>query len=62
MSSYKVVYGDSLLKMLETSLPDYLESEIPFHKIIQIKDNDEIIWDRKKRYYKENFINENKYK
>ena len=62
MSTYKVVYGDSLLKMLETSLPDYLESEIPFHKIIQIKDINEIIWDRKKRYYKENFINENKYK
>ena len=56
---FKVVYGDSLLKMLETSLPDYLESEIPFHKIIQIKDNNEVIWDRKKRYFKENFITDN---
>ena len=59
IDTFKVVYGDSLLKMLETNLPDYLESEIPFHKIIQIKDNNEVIWDRKKRYFKENFINEN---
>ena len=57
--NFKVVYGDSLLKMLETNLPDYLESEIPFHKIIQIKENNDVIWDRKKRYFKENFINEN---
>ena len=59
MSNFKVVYGDSLLKMLETDLPDYLETEIPFHKIIQIKDNNEVIWDRKKRYFKENFIQDN---
>ena len=59
IDTFKVVYGDSLLKMLETNLPDYLESEIPFHKIIQIKDNNEVIWDRKKRYFKENFINDN---
>ena len=45
--------------MLETNLDDYLVSEIPFHKIIQIKDNNEIIWDRRKRYFKENFVNEN---
>ena len=57
--TFRIVYGDSLLKMLETPLDDYLESEIPFHKIIQIKDNNEIIWDRKKRYFKESFIKEN---
>ena len=59
IDTFKIVYGDSLLKMLETNLPDYLKSEIPFHKIIQIKDNNEVIWDRKKRYFKENFINDN---
>ena len=59
ISSFRIVYGDSLLKMLETPLDDYLESEIPFHKIIQIKENNEIIWDRKKRYFKESFIKEN---
>ena len=59
IDSFKIVYGDSLLKMLETNLPDYLESEVPFHKIIQIKDNNEVIWDRNKRYFKENFIYEN---
>ncbi len=58
MDNFKIVYGDSLLKMLETNLPDYLETEVPFHKIIQIKENNEVIWDRKKRYFKENFINE----
>ena len=64
MDNFKIVYGDSLLKMLETNLPDYLESEVPFHKIIQIKENNEVIWDRKKRYFKENFFNDNinKYK
>ena len=59
MESFKIIYGDSLLKMLETNLPDYLESEVPFHKIIQIKDNNEVIWDRNKRYFKDNFIYEN---
>ena len=58
ISSFKVVYGDSLLKLLESPLDEYLESEVPFHKIIQIKDDTEVIWDRKKRYFKENFINE----
>ena len=57
--TFKVVYGDSLLKLLETTLDDYLQSEIPYHKIIQIKDGNEVIWDRKKRYFKENFININ---
>ena len=59
ISSFKVIYGDSLLKMLESPLDEYLQSEIPFHKIIQIKEGNEVIWDRKKRYFKENFINEN---
>jgi len=59
ISTFKVVYGDSLLKLLETTLDDYLQSEIPYHKIVQIKDGNEVIWDRKKRYFKENFINSN---
>ena len=59
MSTFKIIYGDSLLKMLETNLEDFLASEVPFHKIIQIKDNNEVIWDRKKRYFKEDFISIN---
>ena len=59
LSTFKIIYGDSLLKKLETTLDAYLESEVPFHKIIQIKDNNEVIWDRKKRYFKEDFININ---
>ena len=60
IDNFKIVYGDSLLKTLESPLDEFIESEIPHHKIIQIKTKkDEIIWDRKKRYFKENFINEN---
>ena len=59
IDNFKVVYGDSLLKILESPLDEFIESEIPHHKIIQIKTKkNEIIWDRKKRYFKENFINE----
>ena len=58
-SSFKVIYEDPLLKMLESPFDEYLQSEIPFHKIIQIKEGDEVIWDRKKRYFKDNFLNEN---
>jgi hypothetical protein len=40
-------------------LPEFLESEVPYHKIEQIKLFNEIIWDRKKRFLKENFISDN---
>ena len=60
IDNYNIVYGDSLLKILESPLDEFIESEIPHHKIIQIKTKEnEIIWDRKKRYFKENFINYN---
>lgn len=47
-----IVYDDAKLKFLETSLTSYIESEVPYHKILQIKYYNDIIWDRKKRYYK----------
>lgn len=50
--NYSVIYEDPLLKKLEQNLEEFLESEVPYHKIIQIKFHNEIIWDRKKRYYK----------
>ena len=59
INNYHIVYGDSLLKMLEATLPEFLESEVPYHKIEQIKLFNEIIWDRKKRFLKENFISDN---
>jgi hypothetical protein len=52
-----VIYEDPLLKKLEQNLEEYLESEVPYHKIIQIKYHNEIVWDRKKRFYK--YENEN---
>jgi uncharacterized protein (UPF0248 family) len=50
-----VVYDDKLLKFLETPLNDFLKSEVPYHKIVQIKFFNNIIYDRKKRYYKDDF-------
>lgn len=47
-----IVYDDAKLKFLETPLLNYIESEVPYHKIIQIKYFNEIIWDRKKRFYR----------
>lgn len=46
-----IVYDDALLKFLETPLPEFLKSEVPYHKILQIKFFNNIIWDRKKRYH-----------
>ena len=60
IDDFKVVYGDFVLKTLESPLDEFIESEIPHHKIVQIKTKkNEIIWDRKKRYFKDNFMNEN---
>jgi uncharacterized protein (UPF0248 family) len=52
VDSYSIVYEDKMLKgFLETKLNEFLESEVPYHKIIQIKYFNEVIWDRKKRFY-----------
>lgn len=53
--NFFIVYEDALLKMLETPLPEYLESDVPYHKIIQIKHFNDVIWDRKKRFYNSQF-------
>jgi uncharacterized protein (UPF0248 family) len=50
-----VVYEDKLLKMLEAPLAEYLESEVPYHKVIQIKYFNNIFYDRKKRFYKADY-------
>jgi uncharacterized protein (UPF0248 family) len=56
MEMYSIVYDDKLLKgFLETKLNEFLESEVPYHKIIQIKYFNDVIWDRKKRYYDSNY-------
>ena len=55
INTFTVVYSDAKLKMLETKLLDFLESEVQYHKIEQIKKMGEIIWDRKKRYLNQEF-------
>jgi uncharacterized protein (UPF0248 family) len=49
---FLIVYDDAKLKFLEKTLLQYIESDVPYHKILQIKYYNEIIWDRKKRYFK----------
>ena len=55
--NYKIVYGDKLLKMLETSLNEFIQSHVPYHKIEQIKFYNDVIWDKKKRFFKEELFN-----
>ena len=47
-----IVYDDAILKLLEMPLLKYVISEVPYHKITQVKYCNEIIWDRNKRYFK----------
>lgn len=51
-----VVYTDTCLSLLEATLEEFLISEVPYHKIVQIKLISNIIWDRKKRYFQEDFF------
>ncbi len=49
---FLIVYDDKLLNgLLETKLNEFLISEVPYHKIVQIKYFNDIIWDRKKRFF-----------
>ena len=52
---FYVVYEDAILKTLERPLMNYIISEVPYHKITQIKYFNEIIWDRNKRFYKHDY-------
>ena len=57
-----VIYNDAFLKLLEDSLINFMEGEVPYHKVEQIKYFGEVIWDRKKRYIKPEFDNESLHK
>lgn len=50
--NFSIVYDDAILKLLEMPLLKYVISEVPYHKITQVKYCNEIIWDRNKRYFK----------
>jgi hypothetical protein len=43
--------------MLETSLNEFIQSHVPYHKIEQIKFYNDVIWDKKKRFFKEELFN-----
>jgi hypothetical protein len=49
---FSIVYEDAILKLLEMPLMKYVKSEVPYHKITQVKFFNDIIWDRNKRYFK----------
>eukprot|EP00347_Sterkiella_histriomuscorum_P002508 403367880 len=48
---YTICYEDRFLGLIETDLEKFmLKSEVPYHRIQLFKCNDEIIWDRKKKF------------
>ena len=55
VKNLSVVYNDACLKLLEDPVLAFMESEVPYHRIEQLKYFGEIIWDRKKRYIKPEF-------
>lgn len=57
LDKYFIVYEDGLLKFLEAKLEEFLESDVPYHKIFQIKFFQDVVWDRKLRFY--NGLNQN---
>ena len=46
---FTVVWEDRFLGLLEQSIPEFLEGNIPRHRIRQFKQNSFIIWDRGKK-------------
>ncbi len=57
IDNYLIVYEDRFLNgFLESKLAEFQESEVPYHKIVQIKFFNDIVWDRKKRFF-DNKIN-----
>lgn len=52
LEQFFFVYENPKYGLLENSITAFLSSEVPFHKVLQIKHLREVIWDRKKRYIK----------
>lgn len=48
---YTVCYEDRFLGLIETDIDKFMsKSEVPYHRIQLFKLNDEIVWDRKKKF------------
>ena len=48
---YTVCYEDRFLGLVETDVERfYFDSDIPMHRIQVFKCNEEVIWDRKKKF------------
>lgn len=52
LNNYYLVYENPRYGLLENTVVDFMKSEVPFHKVLQMKFYREIIWDRKKRFMK----------
>lgn len=52
LDQFFFVYENPKYGLLENSITSFLSSEVPFHKVLQIKHLREVIWDRKKRFIK----------
>ena len=42
--------------MLETSLNEFIQSHVPYHKVEQIKLFNDVIWDKKRDFSKKNCL------
>jgi len=49
-SEFTVVWEDRFAGLLEQSIPEFLEGNIPRHRIRQFKQNSFIVWDRDKKF------------
>lgn len=56
-TNFNVVYENNMYGILQNSLFDFLQSDAPIHKVLQIKIGSEVIWDRKIRFIKTEFLN-----
>lgn len=54
---YTLVYENPMYGILENLVADFLLSDVPFHKVLQLKFYGEVVWDRKLRYIKHEYNN-----
>lgn len=52
ISNFICIYEHRYLGIVEIKLSEFTQNEIPYHKVLQVKYCNEVIWDRKKRFYR----------
>lgn len=53
---YTIVYENPMYGILECLMTEFADSEIPYHKVLLLKFHGEVIWDRKLRYIKSDYL------